>query len=148
MKVLILYSDGRLPERATRGSAGLDLFSSKPVVVPGSRIVGQSVEIGRALVPTGIAVEIPRGCVGKIASRSGLSVGHNIEVGAGWIDPDYRGELKVELKNLGWRDFKVRRGDRIAQLLVITLKPIKIRNVRVVSSSGRGSGGFGSTGRH
>ena len=102
--------------------------------------------IGRALVSTGIALVIPRGCVGKIGSRSGLSVDRNIEVGAGWIDPDYRGEIKVELKNFDSREFVIEAHMRIAQLFVLRLANVKLEHASRLPISGRGARGFGSTG--
>ena len=104
------------------------------------------VEIGRALVSTGIAVSLPAGHVGRIGSRSGLSTRHNIEVGAGWIDPDYRGEVKVELKNFSGQDFVVEAGMRIAQLFVLPVASPKIEEADNLPPSTRGAGGFGSTG--
>jgi dUTP pyrophosphatase len=104
------------------------------------------VEIGHALVATGIAISLPPGHVGRIGSRSGLSTRHNIEVGAGWIDPDYRGELKIELKNFSNRDFVVEEGMRIAQLFVLPFASPEVEVTGQLPRSGRGAGGFGSTG--
>src|SRR2546426_9622592 len=81
-----------------------------------------------------------------IWSRSGLSTRHNIEVGAGWIDPDYRGELKIELKNFSNRDFVVEEGMRIAQLLVLPFASPEVEVTDELPRSVRGAGGFGSTG--
>jgi dUTP pyrophosphatase len=146
MKVQILSKSAKVPMRSTRGSAGLDLFASKEILVPGSTVRRKRIDIGHMLVPTGIAVEIPGGCVGRIGSRSGLSAKNNIEVGAGWIDPDYRGEVFVELKNFGSSPFQIAKGDKIAQLFLMKISNEKIKLVRVLAPSKRGKGSFGSTG--
>ena len=99
MKVIRLSPKAKLPLKASESAAGYDLFASEAAVVPASVVRDGRVEIGHALVGTGIAVSLPPGHVGRIGSRSGLSTRHNIEVGAGWIDPDYRGEVKIEMKN-------------------------------------------------
>lgn len=146
LEVKILKPKAQAPERSTECSAGLDLFAADPVIVPAACIVGGNVSIGRALVPIGIAIAIPGNCVGRIGSRSGISVSKNIEVGAGWIDSDYRGEICVELKNLSPQDFAVVAGMRIAQLFVLPLAMVDIRCVSELPLSERGQGGFGSSG--
>jgi dUTP pyrophosphatase len=146
MKVQLLSKSAKAPARSTLGSAGLDLFASKETVLPGSTVRGKRVNIGHMLVSTGIAVDIPAGYVGRIGSRSGLSAKNNIEVGAGWIDPDYRGEVFVELKNLNSLPFRIAKGDKIAQLFLIKISNEKVMLVRSLPASKRGKGGFGSTG--
>ena len=89
---------------------------------------------------------MPRNCVGKIGSRSGLSVNKNIEVGAGWIDSDYRGEVCVELKNLSPHEFPVESGMRIAQLFVLSLAVSEIICSNDLPPSQRDQSGFGSSG--
>ena len=146
MKILKLFPEAKAPVRSTSEAAGFDLFSRKAMQVPGSLTEAGRVKIGRALIPTGIAVAIPSGCVGRIGSRSGLSVKHNIEVGAGWIDPDYRGEVMIELKNFGAEEFLVEPGARIAQLFVVRLADVEVELVDSLSDTERSDGGFGSTG--
>lgn len=146
MKVILLSKSAKLPQRSTRGSAGLDLFANKGVVVPGSTVKGKRVDIGHILVPTGIAIEIPAHCVGRIGARSGLSAKYNIEVGAGWIDPDYRGEVFIELKNLSSSPFRIAKGDKIAQLFLLKVSTTKIKLAKTLAYSERGEAGFGSTG--
>jgi deoxyuridine 5'-triphosphate nucleotidohydrolase len=146
MKVARLNSASRVPVKSSAGSAGFDLFASEDSVVPATSVTGRRVAIGRALVSTGIAIAIPKGYVGKIGSRSGLSVDRNIEVGAGWIDPDYRGEIKIELKNFGPMEFVIEAGMRIAQLFVLRLGDVRLESVRQLPASRRGARGFGSTG--
>lgn len=115
-------------------------------MIPGSVAWDGHAEIGHALVSTGIALSLPPGHVGRIGSRSGLSTRHNIEVGAGWIDPDYRGEVKVELKNLSAQDFIVEEGARIAQLIILPVASPELEWSDNLPASERGTGGFGSTG--
>ena len=98
----------------TDGSAGYDLYAAVDAVVPSATTSANgAVDIGRCLVPLGLAFELPIGTVGRIAARSGLSTKFNIEVGGGWIDSDFRGEVMVELKNLSSADYKITAGDRI-----------------------------------
>lgn len=146
MKVARLSPRAKLPVKASEDAAGYDLFAGEAAVVPASAVRDGRVEVGRALVGTGIAVSLPAGHVGRIGSRSGLSVKHNIEVGAGWIDPDYRGEVKIEMKNLSGRDFVVEEGMRIAQLFILPFASPKLEEADSLPSSARGAGGFGSTG--
>jgi len=135
------------PRRMTAGSAGFDLYAAESASIPPTRCGPDGrAEVGRSLVSTGIVIQLPPGTVGRVASRSGLSVKANIEVGAGWIDSDYRGTLMIELKNLGPDPYQVRQGDRIAQLVIL---PVVDAEIEVVSHTGqteRGRSGFGSTG--
>lgn len=147
MKVLRLSPHAKLPVRASDGAAGYDLFASERAVIPGSVARGERVDIGHALVPTGLAIALPPGHVGRIGGRSGLSTTQNIEVGAGWIDSDYRGEIKVELKNFSSRDFIVEQGTRIAQLIVLPIATPELEFTEELPASARSTGGFGSTGR-
>lgn len=146
MKVARLSPKAKLPVKASAGAAGYDLFASEAAVVPASAVRDGRVEIGHALVGTGIAVSLPPGHVGRIGSRSGLSVRHNIEVGAGWIDPDYRGEVKIEMKNFSGQDFIVEEGMRIAQLFILPFASLELEEADGLPPSARGAGGFGSTG--
>jgi dUTP pyrophosphatase len=127
-----------LPRKGTSGAAGFDLFSVEDLVIyPGSR----------ALVPLGLSIQVPLGTYGRIAPRSGLAVKHGIQVGAGVIDSDYTGEVKVLLFNHGSDNFQIKTGDRIAQLVIEKIvDDLEIRLVENISETDRGSGGFGSTG--
>ena len=123
-------------------AAGVDLRAAVEadlVIEPGAR----------ALVPTGLAIEIPPGHEGQVRPRSGLALEHGITLpnAPGTIDADYRGELKVILMNLGEQPFAVRLGDRIAQLVVAPITRTTFVEVETISQTGRGSGGFGHTGR-
>lgn len=95
---------------------------------------------------TGVAVVLPVGTYGRVAPRSGLAVKHGINVGAGVVDPDYTGEVKVLLFNHGVDAFEVKRGDRIAQLILERCETPDVEEVGVIAETARGAGGFGSTG--
>ena len=127
---------GDLPEYATDGAAGADLRAAESVTLPAG---------GRAAVATGVSVEIPAGYVGLVWPRSGLAVRHGIDTLAGVIDSDYRGEVKVVLVNHGPEPWAVAPGDRIAQLLVQPAARARFTRA-ALAPSGRGAGGFGSTG--
>ena len=145
--VKLVEPGAKAPTRMTVGSAGFDLYSSESAEVPPTRCEPDGkAEVGRALVSTGLVIELPPGTVGRIASRSGLSVKANIETGAGWIDSDYRGTVKVELKNFSSKAYKVNQGDRIAQLVVLPVVDVEVKVVADVGGTSRGGGGFGSTG--
>ncbi|MDW8434331.1 MAG: dUTP diphosphatase [Aquificaceae bacterium] len=130
-----------LPFYATEHASGMDLLAavSEPVLLK---------PLQRALIPTGIAVEIPPGYEAQIRPRSGLAIKHGITLlnTPGTIDADYRGEIKVILINLGEEDFLVRRGDRIAQMVICPVVKVEIEEVQELSLTERGGGGFGSTG--
>ena len=131
-----------LPAKMTANSAGFDLAAAvdEPVTLnPGAF----------ALVPTGIAVAIPEGYEGQVRPRSGLAFKHGITVlnSPGTIDADYRGEVKALLINLGSSPFEVRRGDRIAQLVIGISPRVAFELVETLPETLRGSGGFGHTGK-
>jgi dUTP pyrophosphatase len=129
-----------IPQYAHPGDAGLDLFAADTTVLaPGER----------ALVPCGVAVAIPEGHVGLVHPRSGLAVDHGLTLlnAPGTIDSGYRGELKVLLINHGQAPVEVRHGQRIAQLLLMPVALVDVREVDRLDSTARGTGGFGSTGR-
>ncbi|MBV1758393.1 MAG: dUTP diphosphatase [Dethiosulfatibacter sp.] len=130
-----------LPKYETEGSSGMDLRANVE-----ETIVLKPLE--RYLVPTGISLEIPRGFEAQVRARSGLAIKHGISLvnGIGTIDSDYRGEIKVILINLGNEDFEINKGDRIAQMIFAKVEMAEVREVKVIESSERGSGGFGHTG--
>lgn len=133
-----LSFDAIIPTRGSGRSVGYDLYSIEDAIVP--------CQCGRALIGTGITVVLPEGVYGRVAPRSGLAVKHCINVGAGVIDPDYTGEIKVVLFNHGDKDFEVKKGDRIAQLVLEKCETPEIEEINIVEDTERGSGGFGSTG--
>ena len=130
-----------LPEVATAGSAGVDLRAAVrgPVTLDPGR---------RALIPTGFAVALPRGYEGQVRPRSGLALleGLTLLNAPGTIDPDYRGEIAVVAINLGQEAVTIRRGDRIAQLVISPVPEVRFVAVADLPPSGRGPGGFGHTG--
>jgi dUTP pyrophosphatase len=135
-----LDPDLALPGYAHPGDAGLDLYAADTTTLqPGER----------ALVPCGIVVAVPEGHVGLVHPRSGLAVDHGLTVlnAPGTIDAGYRGELKVLLVNLGQDAVEIQHGQRIAQLLLLPVALVDVREVDRLDSTARGSGGFGSTGR-
>jgi dUTP pyrophosphatase len=142
LPIVRLDPDLPLPRYATDGDAGADLVASEDVLLaPGG---------GRALVPTGMAVAIPAGYAGFVQPRSGLALKHGVTClnTPGLIDSGYRGELKVLLVNTDPTEpFQVRRGERIAQLVVQRVEHVHFAETDVLPESTRGEGGFGSTGR-
>lgn len=139
LKVKLLSEHATLPSRATQGSAGYDLAAAHMAMVP---------RHGKTLVQTDLALAIPPGHYGRIAPRSGLALKHHIDVGAGVIDSDYRGPVGVVLFNHGPEDFHIQKGDRIAQLILEQISIAQVEEVDDYGSpvTGRGAGGFGSTG--
>lgn len=142
MPVRRLDPDLALPRYARPGDAGVDLVAAEDVELrPGG---------GRGLVATGISVAIPRGYAGFIQPRSGLALRHGITClnTPGLIDADYRGELKVLLVNTDPEEaFLVRRGERVAQLVVQAVEHVRFTEVDELDDTDRGEGGFGHTGR-
>ncbi|PTU23399.1 hypothetical protein P175DRAFT_0499954 [Aspergillus ochraceoroseus IBT 24754] len=132
-----LSPSGRAPTRGSAFAAGYDLYSAKETVIPAK---------GKAMVDTGIAIAVPEGTYGRVAPRSGLASKHFIDTGAGVIDADYRGEVKVLLFNHSDVDFPVKEGDRIAQLILERIYTPEVVVVEELAESVRGAGGFGSTG--
>jgi len=138
LQVKKLSANARLPVMGSKFAAGYDLHASGSEVVPAR---------GKKLISTGLAFSIPHGNYGRIAPRSGLAAKNSIDVGAGVIDSDYRGEVKVLLFNLSSEaDFQVNEGDRIAQLIIEKYTPTQLIEVETLSETVRGDGGFGSTG--
>lgn len=132
------------PRQQTAGAAGVDLLAALPPGEVVSLAPGQ-----RTLVPTGLALAIPEGYEGQVRPRSGLAAKHGVTVlnTPGTIDADYRGELKVILINLGDVPFEIRRGERIAQLVVAPVSQVNFTLRETLDATERGAGGFGSTGR-
>ena len=137
LQVKKLVDTAKLPILGSVNAAGYDLHALTPAVVPAR---------GKVLVSTGLAFAIPVGNYGRIAPRSGLAAKHSIDVGAGVIDADYRGEVKVLLFNLSDTDFEIKEGDRIAQMIIEKYTPTELVEVQDLAETDRGAGGFGSTG--
>merc|ERR1711920_882892 len=137
LQVKKLNKNAKLPLLGSVNAAGYDLHSLGASTVPAR---------GKALVPTGLAFAIPVGNYGRIAPRSGLAAKHSIDVGAGVIDADYRGEVKVLLFNHSDTDFAIKEGDRIAQMIIEKYTPTDLVEMQELEETTRGDGGFGSTG--
>jgi dUTP pyrophosphatase len=131
-----------MPRYESPGASGLDIkaFIAGDVVIP---------PLGRAKIPTGLSLEIPTGFEAQIRPRSGLAYKYGVSVlnAPGTIDSDYRGELEVILVNLGEKPFTLKNGDRIAQMVIAKVARASVSEADFLSETGRGSGGFGSTGR-
>lgn len=132
-----------LPAYQSKGAAGVDLVAALDAHHPLTLAPG-----ARALVPTGLVIELPWGYEAQVRPRSGLALRHGITVlnSPGTIDSDYRGEVQVVLINLGGAPFEIRRGDRIAQLVVQPVARAELIVSEALSKTKRGAGGFGSTG--
>ena len=138
--VKVRCQDGAtLPAYATEGASGLDLRSTAEVTL---------LPMARALVPTGLFLEMPEGVEAQVRPRSGLALKNGVTVlnTPGTIDSDYRGELKIILVNLGSEAFTVSPGDRIAQLVFATVTRAELVTAEELGTTTRGAGGFGSTG--
>ena len=143
MKVKIVnHSPFDLPSYATPFSAGMDLRANleQPVTLA---------PLERAMIPTGLHIELPAGYEAQVRPRSGLAAKHGISIvnAPGTIDADYRGEIKVILVNLSNEPFTIEAGERIAQMVVARHETVEWEPVEVLEESQRGSGGFGSTGK-
>jgi dUTP pyrophosphatase len=140
---LINKSGSPHPEYKTSHSAGMDLRSASEeeiVLKPG----------GRGLIPTGLYIQLPDGFEAQVRSRSGLALKQGVAVlnSPGTIDADYRGEVGVILINHGEADFVIRKGDRVAQMVIAPYVMARFKEVEELESTDRGAGGFGSTGHH
>lgn len=141
MDIRIRSERGRLPAYETEGAAGMDVQASLGrdlVLNPGER----------ALVPTGLFIELPTGYEAQIRARSGLAIKNGIGLvnGVGTIDSDYRGEIKVPLINWGQEPFTVQDGDRIAQMVIAKYERVQWQESDKLADTERGKGGFGHTG--
>jgi dUTP pyrophosphatase len=136
-------ADLPLPAYATAGAAGMDLCAALPAEAPVTLLPGE-----RALITTGLRIALPPGYEAQVRPRSGLAIRHGIGMAnaPGTIDADYRGVLQVILINWGEEPFTVRRGDRIAQLVVAPVTRAHWEEAETLAETQRGDGGFGSTG--
>jgi dUTP pyrophosphatase len=153
----LLTQTATLPTRGSEQSAGLDLYLDLTSQFDGAFPEGDEVEwdetttltlqaTNRTVLKTGIAVAIPEGYYGQIAPRSGLAVKGGLEILAGVIDADYRGELMVAVLNSGQADVEFKHGDRVAQLLILPCSMATPVQYSTLPDTDRGEGGFGSTG--
>ena len=139
---IINQSTNPLPEYITEGSAGMDIRANltEPVTLR---------PMERLLIPTGFFIELPSGYEAQVRPRSGLAIKHGITClnSPGTVDADYRGELKVVLINLSNENHMIMHGDRIAQMVVHKVERVKWKQVKKISATQRGDGGFGHTGK-
>jgi dUTP pyrophosphatase len=133
-----------LPAYQSADAAGLDLLAAVPAETPLILTPGKF-----AMVPTGLAIALPRGFEAQVRPRSGLAAKHGVTVlnTPGTVDADYRGEINVILINHGETPFPIRRGERIAQMVIAPVTQAQLVQVDTLSTTDRGAGGFGSTGR-
>ena len=137
-QVKLIKSSAILPKKATLGSAGFDLYSCVSEIISPKKWKA---------ISTGISISIPNDCYARIAPRSGLAFKNGIDVFAGVVDSDYRGEIMAILMNNGENDFVINPGDRIAQIIFEKIHNIELEEVDELSETQRGEGGFGSSGR-
>jgi dUTP pyrophosphatase len=141
VRIKIKTDGGLLPAYESPGAAGMDLRANlaDPIVLRAGE---------RALVPTGLFIALPQGYEAQVRARSGLAVKYGIGLvnGTGTIDSDYRGEIKIPMINWGDRDFVIRCGDRVAQMIVARCERVEWEPVSALPETERGAGGFGHTG--
>lgn len=140
MKIKLLNPDAVVPKRGTAYSAGYDIYATDETIIASGET---------ALISTGIACEIPENYFGGVFARSGLSVKEGLRPAncVAVIDADYRGEIRVPLHNDSKQDRTITKGERIAQLVILPFLPVEFQVVDELSSTDRGTGGFGSTGK-
>lgn len=139
LKIQLRSENATVPTKGSSTAAGYDIYASQECVIPAN---------GQGMASTDISFTVPVGTYGRIAPRSGLAVKHGIQTGAGVVDRDYTGEVKVVLFNHSQKDFKIVKGDRIAQLILEKIvDDAEIVVVDSLEESDRGAGGFGSTGK-
>ncbi|XP_062585734.1 deoxyuridine 5'-triphosphate nucleotidohydrolase-like [Saccostrea cucullata] len=139
LKFAKLSKNAFSPTRGSKLAAGYDLYSAYDYVIPAK---------GKVIAKTDIQIALPDGCYGRVAPRSGLAAKHFIDVGAGVIDQDYRGNVGVVMFNFADQDFEVKKGDRIAQLICERIYIPDLQECEKLDDTDRGEGGFGSTGKN
>ncbi|MCJ8733029.1 hypothetical protein PDJAM_G00218270 [Pangasius djambal] len=139
LKFAKLSEHATTPTRGSAKAAGYDLYSAYDYSIA---------PMDKAIVKTDIQIAVPAGCYGRVAPRSGLAAKHFIDVGAGVVDEDYRGNVGVVLFNFGKETFEVKKGDRVAQLVCERICYPDLQELKTLDETERGAGGFGSTGRN
>lgn len=137
LEVQLAYPDAQAPSRAHEGDAGYDLYAYEGAAIPPHE---------SALIETGVCIAVPKGTYGRIAPRSGLST-KGVMVNAGVVDQGYRGVVKVLLHNMRGEPYEVKKGDRIAQVILELIATPPLRVVERLDDTSRGASGFGSSGR-
>jgi dUTP pyrophosphatase len=138
LKIKKLHTDAKVPNYAHYDDAGFDLFSVENIILKAGM---------RAMIPTGIAMEIPEGYVGLVWDKSGLAMKHGIKTIGGVVDSAYRGEVIIGVMNLGKEDYTFEKGHKVAQMIIQKKEFVDFEEVSELSDTKRGAGGFGSTGR-
>jgi len=138
LKIKKLHPDAKIPHYAHHDDAGFDLFAVKDITVKKGE---------RTAIPTGIAMEIPEGYVGLIWDKSGLAMKHGIKTIGGVVDSAYRGEVLIGVINFGESDYTFEKGHKIAQMIIQKKEFVDFEEVKELSDTTRGDGGFGSTGK-
>lgn len=139
VKMVKVEGSAIIPKYQTAGAAGLDLHASESAVIAAG---------SHATISTGLMMEIPQGWEGQVRSRSGLAAKNGVFVlnSPGTVDVDFRGIIKVILANMGTSEFRVKMGDRIAQIVFAQAPQVAVTEVDIIEDTARGAGGFGSTG--
>ncbi|MBI2128739.1 dUTP diphosphatase [Candidatus Woesearchaeota archaeon] len=137
IKIKKLSKDAKLPSYAHEGDAGLDLYSDEDFILKVCE---------RAAIKTGVQIAIPNGYVGLVWDKSGIALNHGIKTKGGVIDSSYRGEVKVVMVNLGKEDFMIKKGMKIAQMLVQKVEKAELEEAEALDETARNEKGFGSTG--
>lgn len=138
LKVKLLHPDAQVPKRGSEKAAGYDLYGIETITIPAK---------ASSVVSTGVAMAVPEGHYGRVAARSGLAFKHGIDVGAGVVDADYRGEVKVLLFNFSNEDYTIEKGDRVAQIILEKISILETEVVKDLDETERGVKGFASTGK-
>jgi dUTP pyrophosphatase len=139
IKIKKLHSDAIIPHYAHDGDSGMDVYSTEDIVI---------MHYKRILVPTGISFEIPKGFEIQVRPKSGLALNHGLTLlnTPGTLDSGYRGELKILIFNTSDQPYEVKKGEKIAQIILARYEQAEIQEVNDLGDSSRGEGGFGSTG--
>jgi len=148
LKFKLLHEDAKLPVRKTEEAAGLDLYAIEDMTIQPMHVLGKGARAGKAVMSTGLQVELPVGYKGAILPRSGLAFIDDVVAVHGTIDSDFTGEIKVLLYNMGNNYVEIKKGDRIAQLVIWKVElPVPVEAKEITKKTARGTGGFGHTGK-
>ena len=137
IKVKKIYKDAQLPQMIREGDAAMDFYAYKDYLIKAGE---------RAVVETGVAIAIPRGYWGNVRDRSGLAGKHSVHTMAGVMDSNYRGEVQIVMINLSQEEYQIKKGDRIAQMIVSRHEDIEVAEVDELDETNRGEGRFASSG--
>jgi dUTP pyrophosphatase len=138
LKIKKLNEDAKVPSYAHHDDAGFDLYTVKDIVLKSGQ---------REMIPTGIAMEIPEGYVGLVWDKSGLAMKHGLKTIGGVVDSMYRGEIMIGVINLSKEDYTFLKGHKVAQMIIQKKEKVDFEEVKELSDTMRGEGGFGSTGK-